>query len=121
MASIRPEAGRGYTKRDGSDREGGDAEGGLLEEFPVLGDVAAPLRGDVEFIVDRIHRADRNAVSAVDAGCWVDVILSSWSVVEMQSTGQTSTQEASLTPVQGSVITKGIPLSKRTVQGLYAD
>ena len=28
--------------------------------------------------------------------------------VWMQSTGQTSTQEASLTPMQGSVITKGI-------------
>ena len=32
--------------------------------------------------------------------------ISSASVVEIQRTGQTSRQEASLTPIQGSVITK---------------
>jgi len=74
MASIRPEAGRGYIKRDRVTSEKTGAGGGLLEEFPVLCDEGAPLRGDVEFVEDGIHRTDRDAVSAVDAGGWVDVI-----------------------------------------------
>ena len=35
----------------------------------------------------------------------------------MQSTGQTSTQVASLTPIQGSVITKGITHPSREIDG----
>ena len=46
---------------------------GLFVEFPVLGDVVTPLGGYAEFVEDRVDRAYRYAVGAVDAGGRVDV------------------------------------------------
>src|SRR3990170_6130785 len=58
-------------------RAGTEGAAGLvrLEPLAVLGDVPLPLRWDVVLEVDRVHRADRLAGGAVDAGVGVDVVL----------------------------------------------
>ena len=47
---------------------------GLFIEFPVFGDVVTPLRGHGEFVENRVYRAHRHAVRAVDASGRVDEI-----------------------------------------------
>ena len=70
-----------------------------------------PLVGQLVFSEARVDRARLDAGVAVDALVRVDVELFDLVVVRlvgpgwMQSTGQTSTQELSLVPTQGSAIT----------------
>ena len=48
---------------------------GLLEEVPVLRYIGAPFGGYVELVKYSVHGTNRDAIGAVDACAWVDVIL----------------------------------------------
>ena len=101
--SLRRQPGAQATLRAG-DLE--DARRGLGFEVDGVGlGEVLPLVRDGVLGEDGAHRADRLAGPAVDALVRIDVVLGASSSEWMQSTGQTSTHEASFTPMQGSVMT----------------
>ena len=72
-------------------------------EFLVFFDIQLPLIGDFIFHEDRVHRTLRLAEAAVNALIGVNIKLIVGFVDAIH--GQTATQDLSLTPMQGSVIT----------------